>query len=74
MRRRTCAIEPNSIYLVDSGGQYLDGTTDVTRTIWVGPGEPTRRNEGPLHPRAQGPYLAHAAVSPEGTRGAQLDT
>ena len=34
-------IEPNSIYLVDSGGQYLDGTTDVTRTIWVGPGEPT---------------------------------
>eukprot|EP01035_Chromulina_nebulosa_P041617 gene41617-56324_t len=35
------AIEPNSIYLVDSGGQYLDGTTDVTRTIWVGPGQPT---------------------------------
>ena len=34
-------IDPNSIYLVDSGGQYLDGTTDVTRTIWVGPGEPT---------------------------------
>jgi Xaa-Pro aminopeptidase len=34
-------IEPNSIYLVDSGGQYLDGTTDVTRTVWVGPGEPT---------------------------------
>ena len=26
-------IEPNSVYLVDSGGQYLDGTTDVTRTI-----------------------------------------
>jgi len=35
------AIDPSSIYLVDSGGQYLDGTTDVTRTIWVGPGEPT---------------------------------
>ena len=35
------AIEPNSIYLVDSGGQYLDGTTDVTRTMWVSPGAPT---------------------------------
>jgi Xaa-Pro aminopeptidase len=34
-------IPPSSIYLVDSGGQYLDGTTDITRTVWVGPGEPT---------------------------------
>ena len=30
-------IEPNGFYLVDSGGQYYDGTTDVTRTIVVGP-------------------------------------
>ncbi|MFW2349754.1 aminopeptidase P family protein [Qipengyuania sp.] len=35
------AIPPSSIYLVDSGGQYLDGTTDITRTVWVGPGEPS---------------------------------
>ena len=34
-------IPPSSIYLVDSGGQYLDGTTDITRTVWIGPGEPT---------------------------------
>ncbi len=34
-------IPPSSIYLCDSGGQYLDGTTDITRTVWVGPGEPT---------------------------------
>ncbi|UYH54724.1 aminopeptidase P family protein [Qipengyuania sp. SS22] len=34
-------IPPSSIYLVDSGGQYLDGTTDITRTVWVGPGEPS---------------------------------
>ena len=33
-------IPPSSIYLVDSGGQYLDGTTDITRTVWIGPGEP----------------------------------
>lgn len=30
-------IEPKGLYLVDSGGQYLDGTTDITRTIAVGP-------------------------------------
>ena len=29
-------LEMNSVYLVDSGGQYLDGTTDITRTIAVG--------------------------------------
>jgi Xaa-Pro aminopeptidase len=30
-------IAPNEVYLIDSGAQYLDGTTDVTRTIWTGP-------------------------------------
>jgi Xaa-Pro aminopeptidase len=30
-------IRPNEVYLIDSGAQYLDGTTDVTRTIWTGP-------------------------------------
>ena len=34
-------IPPSSIYLCDSGGQYADGTTDITRTVWVGPGAPT---------------------------------
>ncbi|MBA4051720.1 MAG: X-Pro aminopeptidase, partial [Erythrobacter sp.] len=34
-------IPPSSIYLVDSGGQYPGGTTDITRTVWVGPGEPS---------------------------------
>src|SRR5918997_773971 len=34
-------LEPGSVYLVDSGGQYPDGTTDVTRTVWIGPGEPS---------------------------------
>ncbi len=34
-------IPPSSIYLVDSGGQYADGTTDITRTVWIGPGEPS---------------------------------
>src|SRR3546814_5150846 len=34
-------IPPASIFLVDSGGQYADGTTDITRTVWIGPGKPT---------------------------------
>ena len=37
------AIEPGSVFLCDSGGQYLDGTTDITRTVWIaGPGDKAR--------------------------------
>jgi Xaa-Pro aminopeptidase len=31
------AIRPNEVYLIDSGAQYADGTTDITRTVWTGP-------------------------------------
>jgi Xaa-Pro aminopeptidase len=68
------AIEPNSIYLVDSGGQYLDGTTDVTRTIWVGPGEPTAEMKDRNTRVLKGHIALALATFPEGTRGAQLDT
>jgi Xaa-Pro aminopeptidase len=67
-------IEPNSIYLVDSGGQYLDGTTDVTRTIWVGPGEPSAEMKDRFTRVLKGHIAIALAVFPEGTRGAQLDT
>lgn len=67
-------IDPNSIYLVDSGGQYLDGTTDVTRTIWVGPGEPTAEMKDRYTRVLKGHIALAHAVFPEGTRGAQLDT
>jgi Xaa-Pro aminopeptidase len=67
-------IEANSIYLVDSGGQYLDGTTDVTRTIWVGPGEPTAEMKDRFTRVLKGHIALALAVFPEGTRGAQLDT
>ncbi|MCX7865254.1 MAG: aminopeptidase P family N-terminal domain-containing protein, partial [Novosphingobium sp.] len=33
-------LKPGSVYLVDSGGQYADGTTDLTRTVWIGPTPP----------------------------------
>ena len=67
-------IEPNSVYLVDSGGQYLDGTTDVTRTIWVGPGQPTAEMKDRFTRVLKGHIAIALAVFPEGTRGAQLDS
>jgi Xaa-Pro aminopeptidase len=71
-------IEPNSIYLCDSGGQYLDGTTDVTRTIWVGAkdggGEPTAEMKDRFTRVLKGHIALATAVFPEGTRGVQLDT
>jgi Xaa-Pro aminopeptidase len=68
------SIAPNSIYLVDSGGQYLDGTTDVTRTIWVGPGAPTAEMKDRFTRVLKGHIALACAVFPEGTRGAQLDS
>ena len=52
--RPTGRIGKNELFLIDSGAQYEDGTTDITRTIVVG--EPTRRDARPFHPRAQRPY------------------
>lgn len=68
------AIEPNSVYLVDSGGQYLDGTTDVTRTMWVGPGDPTAEMKDRFTRVLKGHIALARAVFPKGTRGSQLDT
>ena len=74
-RRRATSnrrLAPGTLYLVDSGGQYLDGTTDVTRTVAIG--TPSRRDARPLHPGAQGPHRArHSRAFPTGTSGAQLD-
>jgi Xaa-Pro aminopeptidase len=67
-------IDPDSVYLVDSGGQYLDGTTDVTRTIWIGPGAPTAEMKDRFTRVLKGHIALALATFPEGTRGAQLDT
>ena len=57
-------LETGTLYLVDSGGQYVDGTTDITRTVPIG--EPTRGNARPLHPRAPGPYRDRHRDLPQG--------
>ena len=65
-------IAPGELFLVDSGGQYLDGTTDITRTVAVGtPSADMRKN----FTRVLKGHIAIArAVFPDGTTGAQLDS
>jgi len=65
-------LEMNSIYLIDSGGQYLDGTTDITRTVVVG--EPTDEMRDRFTRVLKGHIAVATAVFPKGTRGTQLDS
>ncbi|MFM9853345.1 MAG: aminopeptidase P family protein [Sphingomonadaceae bacterium] len=67
-------IPPGSLYLVDSGGQYRDGTTDVTRTIWVGPGEPSAEMKDRFTRVLKGHIAIATAIFPQGTTGSQLDS
>ncbi|HEV2746077.1 MAG TPA: aminopeptidase P family protein [Allosphingosinicella sp.] len=64
-------LEPNSLYLVDSGGQYPDGTTDVTRTVAIG--VPTAEMRDRFTRVLKGHIALAGARFPEGTRGTQLD-
>ncbi|AHJ65318.1 aminopeptidase P family protein [Granulibacter bethesdensis] len=66
-------LRPNEVYLIDSGGQYLDGTTDVTRTIWTGPEAPPAL----LRDRFTRVLKGHIAVAtlqfPQGVAGPHID-
>ncbi len=64
-------FEPGSLYLVDSGGQYPDGTTDVTRTVAIG--EPDDDQKRHFTAVLKGHIALAAARFPENTSGAQLD-
>ncbi|MBV1689689.1 aminopeptidase P family protein [Novosphingobium sp. G106] len=66
-------LEPSSVYLVDSGGQYPDGTTDITRTVWIGPGEPPAEVKDRFTRVLKGNIALARAVFPRGTKGSQLD-
>ena len=67
-------LEPGSVYLVDSGGQYPDGTTDVTRTVWIGPGEPSAEVKDRFTRVLKGHICLATQTFPVGTSGSQLDT
>ena len=60
-----------TLYLIDSGGQYLDATTDITRTVALGEVEPEMRERFTLV--LKGMIAISQAVFPEGTTGAQID-
>ena len=64
-------IAPGELFLVDSGGQYEDGTTDITRTVAVG--EPTDEMRERFTLVLKGHIAIARAVFPDGVTGAQLD-
>ena len=61
-RKSNRRIAPGDLLLIDSGAQYEDGTTDVTRTIAIG--EPTDGDARPFHPRAARPHRDRAGGLP----------
>jgi len=65
-------LETGQLYLIDSGGQYVDGTTDITRTVPIG--EPTDEMRDRFTRVLKGHIAIATAVFPKGTRGSQLDS
>ena len=66
------AIKPGELFLIDSGAQYEDGTTDITRTVAVG--APTAEMRDRFTRVLKGHIAIARAVFPEGVTGAQLDS
>lgn len=71
-RKSNRRIEPGDLLLIDSGAQYEDGTTDVTRTIAVG--TPTDEMRDRFTRVLRGHIAIARAIFPDGTTGAQLDS
>ncbi len=65
-------LRSGELYLVDSGGQYPDGTTDVTRTVAIGTPTPEMKKHFTLV--LKGHIALATARFPAGTSGSQLDT
>ena len=65
-------LKPQGIFLLDSGGQYLDGTTDITRTVTLG--EPTAEQKDRFTRVLKGHIDLALTKFPKGTQGMQLDT
>ncbi|MDR1883617.1 MAG: aminopeptidase P family protein [Prevotella sp.] len=64
-------IKPEGFLLVDSGAQYFDGTTDITRTVAVGPLTEQMKKDYTMV--LKGHISLATAIYPQGTRGSQLD-
>jgi Xaa-Pro aminopeptidase len=66
-------IRTNEVFLIDSGGQYLDGTTDITRTIWTGPDAPPAELCDRFTRVLKGHIAIATLVFPENVAGVRLD-
>ena len=64
-------LAPDGLLLIDTGGQYLEGTTDITRTISLG--NPTAAEKHDYTLILKGHLALARAVFPKGTMGVQLD-
>ncbi len=64
-------LKPENIFLLDSGGQFLDGTTDITRTVALGTPTAQQKTDNTLV--LKGHIALAKAIFPSGTRGSQLD-
>lgn len=71
--RTTAPVTDNSIILIDSGSQYLEGTTDITRMVFLGP-TPSARQKEVYTLVLKGLIALSQARFPKGVRGCQLDT
>ena len=65
------AILPGQLFLIDSGGQYVDGTTDVTRVMPIG--TPTAEMRDRFTRVLKGHIAIATAIFPDGTMGGQID-
>jgi Xaa-Pro aminopeptidase len=67
-------LEPGDLFLLDSGGQYPDGTTDITRTLPVGPASAVAEDKRAAYTRVlQGMIAVSRARFPRGVAGGHLD-
>ncbi len=71
-RQTNRVLNPGELMLVDSGAQYLMGTTDITRTLYTG--KPTAEMKDRVTRVVKGMIAISLARFPKGTSGAQLDT
>ncbi|MBR0559663.1 aminopeptidase P family protein [Neokomagataea anthophila] len=70
---RDSVLPANSVYLIDSGGQYPFGTTDITRTVWIGPERPSDAAKEAFTRVLKGNIALSLARFPTGTPGYRLD-
>jgi len=66
-------IRANEAYLIDSGAQYPDGTTDITRTVWTGPDGPSAELRDQFTRVLKGHIAVATALFPQGVAGPHLD-